>query len=80
MSALQEFAAGSTLFGGNAPYIEEQYERYLANPADVAGEWRVYFDSLRGQVVSEDLGTVNLQAALQLLDAVAFHRGRDIQQ
>ncbi len=47
MSTLQEFASGSTLFGGNAPYIEEQYERYLANPADVAGEWRVYFDSLR---------------------------------
>ena len=47
MSDLQEFAAGSTLFGGNAPYIEEQYERYLANPADVAGEWRIYFDSLR---------------------------------
>jgi 2-oxoglutarate dehydrogenase E1 component len=47
MSTLQEFASGSTLFGGNAPYIEEQYERYLANPADVAGEWRIYFDSLR---------------------------------
>ena len=47
MSTLQEFASGSTLFGGNAPYIEEQYERYLANPAEVAGEWRIYFDSLR---------------------------------
>ena len=32
---MQEFASGSTLFGGNVPYIEEQYERYLANPADV---------------------------------------------
>ena len=47
MSTMQEFASGSTLFGGNAPYIEEQYERYLANPAEVPGEWRVYFDSLR---------------------------------
>ncbi len=47
MSTMQEFASGSTLFGGNAPYIEEQYERYLANPAEVPGEWRMYFDSLR---------------------------------
>ena len=48
MSTMQEFASGSTLFGGNVPYIEEQYERYLANPDDVSGEWRAYFDSLRG--------------------------------
>ncbi len=48
MSTLQEFATGSTLFGGNAPYIEEQYERYLADPAAVSAEWRGYFDSLRG--------------------------------
>ena len=33
---MQEFASGSTLFGGNAPYIEEQYERYLADPDDVS--------------------------------------------
>ena len=42
MSTMQEYAAGSTLFGGNVPYIEEQYERYLANPDDVSGEWRAY--------------------------------------
>ena len=47
MSTMQEFASGSTLFGGNVPYIEEQYERYLANPAEVSVEWRAYFDSLR---------------------------------
>ena len=38
----------STLFGGNAPFIEEQYERYLADPAAVSADWRAYFDSLRG--------------------------------
>ncbi len=48
MSTLHEYATGSTLFGGNAPYIEEQYERYLADPAAVSAEWRGYFDSLRG--------------------------------
>jgi 2-oxoglutarate dehydrogenase E1 component len=48
MSDLREQVATSTLFGGNAPYIEEQYERYLADPAAVSAEWRGYFDSLRG--------------------------------
>src|SRR5512137_1085405 len=48
MSDLQEYGTTSTLFGGNAPFIEEQYERYLANPASVAPDWRAYFDSLRG--------------------------------
>jgi len=41
MSTMQEFASGSTLFGGNAPYIEEQYERYLANPAEVESIHRI---------------------------------------
>lgn len=37
----------SFLFGGNAPYVEEQYELYLADPASVTGEWRAWFDTLR---------------------------------
>jgi 2-oxoglutarate dehydrogenase E1 component len=48
MGNLRDYEASSTLFGGNAPFIEEQYERYLANPAAVAPDWRAYFDSLRG--------------------------------
>ncbi len=48
MSTLREYEASSTLFGGNAPFIEEQYERYLADPAAVPADWRAYFDSLRG--------------------------------
>ncbi|WP_321937370.1 2-oxoglutarate dehydrogenase E1 component [Paraburkholderia sp. J8-2] len=37
----------SFLFGGNAPYVEEQYEAYLADPDAVTGEWRAWFDALR---------------------------------
>ena len=37
----------STLFGGNMPFIEDQYERYLAEPASVGESWRAYFDKLR---------------------------------
>ena len=35
------------LFGGNAPYIEEMYENYLANPGSVTENWRDYFDALQ---------------------------------
>ena len=43
---MQNFQS-SFLFGGNAPYVEEQYEQYLSDPASVADEWRAYFDALR---------------------------------
>ena len=48
MTMMQEFEQSSTLFGGNAPFIEEQYERYLSDPGAVGADWRAYFDSLRG--------------------------------
>src|SRR5437660_12440268 len=48
MATMQEFAQSSTLFGGNAPFIEEQYEAYLSDPAAVGSDWRAYFDTLRG--------------------------------
>jgi hypothetical protein len=37
----------SYLFGGNAPYVEEMYENYLANPGSVPDNWRDYFDALQ---------------------------------
>src|SRR5512134_2909719 len=43
---MKEFLSSSTLFGGNAPFIEEQYEAWLADPAAVTPEWRRYFDDL----------------------------------
>ena len=48
MSMMQEYEQSSTLFGGNAPFIEEQYEAYLSDPDAVGADWRSYFDSLRG--------------------------------
>ena len=44
---MKEFLANSTLFGGNAPFVEELYEQYLADAASVPGEWRAYFDKLQ---------------------------------
>ncbi|NWF45207.1 2-oxoglutarate dehydrogenase E1 component [Hydrogenophaga sp. D2P1] len=37
----------SYLFGGNAPYVEEMYEKYLENPGSVPDNWRGYFDALQ---------------------------------
>ncbi|MCU0950385.1 MAG: 2-oxoglutarate dehydrogenase E1 component [Burkholderiaceae bacterium] len=44
---LRQFQVNSYLFGGNAPYVEELYERYLDNPAAVPDKWRAYFDQLQ---------------------------------
>jgi 2-oxoglutarate dehydrogenase E1 component len=44
---LKEFLANSYLFGANAPFIEELYEKYLVNPAAVPEEWREYFDRMQ---------------------------------
>ena len=36
------------MWGGNAAFIEELYEQYLADPQSVDSEWRKYFDEVRG--------------------------------
>ncbi|MGH8771479.1 MAG: 2-oxoglutarate dehydrogenase E1 component, partial [Burkholderiales bacterium] len=45
---MQESLSSSYLFGANAPFIEELYDSYLANPDSIVGSWRSYFDSLNG--------------------------------
>jgi 2-oxoglutarate dehydrogenase E1 component len=47
MSAMKQFLDNSYLFGGNAPFIEDLYEKYLVNPASVPEEWRDYFDRMQ---------------------------------
>ena len=44
---LKQYLENSYLFGGNAPFVEEQYEKYLADPASVPEEWSAYFDKLQ---------------------------------
>ena len=41
------YQGNTYLFGGNAPYVEEMYENYLANPGSVPDSWREYFDALQ---------------------------------
>ena len=46
-SVYQTYRDNTYLFGGNAPYVEEMYENYLANPGSVPDTWREYFDALQ---------------------------------
>ena len=43
---MREFQLSSLFNGANAPYIEELYEQYLADPAAVPEAWRKQFDAL----------------------------------
>jgi len=44
---LRELYDSSPLFGANAPYVEELYERYLEDPDSVPARWREYFAGIR---------------------------------
>ena len=46
-SVYAAYQGNTYLFGGNAPYVEEMYENYLANPGSVPDTWRQYFDALQ---------------------------------
>ncbi len=43
---MKQALTSSYLYGANAPFIEELYERYLENPTSVDPGWRDYFDKL----------------------------------
>lgn len=51
--SMQEMWNDSYLSGGNDAYLEDLYEQYLKNPADVAPEWHNYFDALARQAGAE---------------------------
>ena len=52
-SLLQQFQASSPISGGNAAFIEDLYERYLADAQAVGPDWRRYFDALKGRAAGD---------------------------
>ena len=83
MGIMQELAQTSTLFGSNAPFIEEMYERYLADPASVDSNWRAYFDELRGDAADVSHAPVvesfrelarNRRVMGAMVDATTMHK------
>ena len=47
MKLIDKFSKYSALYGANAPYIEEMYESYLADPNSVGENWQEYFKEYR---------------------------------
>src|SRR5229473_3372447 len=46
-NVMRQFLDNSYLYGANATFIEDLYEKYLVNPQSVAEEWREYFDRIQ---------------------------------
>jgi 2-oxoglutarate dehydrogenase E1 component len=54
MSALLDlFKSSSALYGGNAAFVEDLYERYLQDPESVDAAWRRRFDDIRHAAAGE---------------------------
>jgi len=69
-SVYQTYRGNTYLFGGNAPYVEEMYESYLANPGSVPDSWRDYFDALQ-HVPAVDGGNARDVPHLPVVNAFA---------
>jgi 2-oxoglutarate dehydrogenase E1 component len=48
-SLIQQFRQSSQLSGGNAAFVEQLYEEWLADPAAVTPAWRSYFEAFKGR-------------------------------
>ncbi|MGB5249003.1 MAG: 2-oxoglutarate dehydrogenase E1 component [Gammaproteobacteria bacterium] len=64
--SLEERYLSSPLFGGNAPFVEQQYEQYLHDPTSVGDELRSYFDSL-GPKTGQEVPRGPIEKALRQL-------------
>ena len=48
MGVMKDWESTTSLFGANAPFIEELYETWLSHPGSVPAEWAEYFAELKG--------------------------------
>ena len=69
-SVYSAYLGNTFLFGGNAPYVEEMYEKYLDNPGSVPDTWRDYFDALQ-HVPAPDGSNARDVAHLPVVNAFA---------
>ncbi|MEO5692667.1 MAG: 2-oxoglutarate dehydrogenase E1 component [Usitatibacter sp.] len=65
-SVMKDLQDSSNLYGSNAPYVEELYERYLADPEAVEPSWRATFDGWQ-QGGSKDVAHSPVIAAFENL-------------
>src|SRR5688500_6888998 len=77
-------SSGFALLNENAPFVEELYQRYLANPETVDEEWRDYFARLTNGPVSAQPGarvggctpTVDIERHARVLQLIDAYRER----
>lgn len=53
-TSLEEFKKSASLDAGNAGYLEDLYEQYLKDPAQLSLEWRHYFGVLQSVSAREE--------------------------
>ena len=61
----------SPLFGANAPFIEDLYEKYLLDPGAVPDDWRKYFDAMQLDSSVHDVPHSPIQRAFLALSATS---------
>jgi 2-oxoglutarate dehydrogenase E1 component len=47
----QDFSSNTFLYGSNAGFVEELYERYLKDPASIDESWRAFFAQFGGEAL-----------------------------
>jgi 2-oxoglutarate dehydrogenase E1 component len=80
-SLIQQFRQSSQLAGGNAAFLEQMYEDYLADPDSVSPAWRSYFDSFKGREAGDVAHSIVMQrvalASKLKLDATPLPVGEE---
>ena len=69
-SLRKQFAQTSFISGGNASFVEDLYESYLADPDSVGPKWKSYFDALKGREAG-DIPHSQVMAGIQRAAAQA---------
>ncbi|KJV33855.1 2-oxoglutarate dehydrogenase E1 subunit family protein, partial [Luteibacter yeojuensis] len=67
---IREFSESSQLAGGNADYVEQVYEAWLADPGTVPAEWDAYFKTFKGR----EAGDVPHSSAIARIEAAQKQR------
>ncbi|QWT22237.1 2-oxoglutarate dehydrogenase E1 component [Bacillus sp. NP157] len=67
---IREFSESSQLAGGNADYVEQIYEAWLADPGSVPAEWDSYFKSFKGR----EAGDIAHSGAIARIEAAQKQR------
>jgi 2-oxoglutarate dehydrogenase E1 component len=77
-------SSGFAMLNENAPFVEELYQRYLANPETVDEEWRDYFARLTNGPVSvqpsakvgDSIPTLDIERHARVLQLIDAYRER----